>query len=118
MNGMAIHASDVVFQMLRAKEIGMLRPELVAGQAAPGRLFARQGGKADDLRGVGRFGVFLARTVTGFATLKFGPFVLAQSGFPMGTTVIALGLFLMARLAGFSSNVLRWVDRLMALRRG
>src|SRR5690349_18911349 len=52
-HGMAIHAAYVIFQMLRAEEIGVLFAELMAAEAALGRFLTRQRAKTDDLLRIG-----------------------------------------------------------------
>src|SRR6478672_10307038 len=71
-------ASHVVLQVRGAEKIGMLLAKLVASQTALGGLLRRQGGKADDLVGIPRFGVGFARPMAGFTTLPLNPMPLVQ----------------------------------------
>lgn len=114
-HGVTIHAANIIFQVLRTQEVGVLFTKLMAGEATLGRFLAREGGKTDDLGGIGRFGMFLAGTVAGFATLELHAFVFVQLGLPVRATVITFGLLLVAGLAGFSPYILRGIDALMAL---
>ena len=48
-NRMAINAPDIIFYMLRTKEVGVLLAKLMAAQAAFRRFLAAQCSQADDL---------------------------------------------------------------------
>src|SRR5436305_1550832 len=106
MHGVAVHAADIVFQVLGAQEIGMLFPEFMASQAALGRLFTGQRPKPDDLGRISRLGMFLARTMARFASLPLGSLVLGQISFPVRPPLEALALLFVAGLAGIRSYVL------------
>src|SRR6266481_6249590 len=49
----AVHAPNVVFQVLRPQEVAVLFAKFVAGEAALGRLFPRKSREPDDLRRIG-----------------------------------------------------------------
>src|SRR5215510_1825561 len=99
MHGMAIHAANIVLEVLRAQEVAVLFSEFMAAQAALGSLLPRQTGEADDLGRIGRFGVFLTRPVTGLASLPLRTGMLGQVRLPMRSLVKALALLLMTGLA-------------------
>src|SRR5579872_3026275 len=50
--GMAIKTSNIIFLVLRAKEVGMFFSQLMTGKTALARLFALQLGERDDFRNV------------------------------------------------------------------
>ena len=76
----------------------MLFTKLVAGEATLGRLLAREGGKTDDLGGIGRFRVLLAGTMAGLAALELDAFVFVQLGLPVRALIVTLGLLLVASI--------------------
>src|SRR5947207_9010706 len=100
MHRVAIHAADIVFQVLGAQEIGMLFPEFMASQAALGRLFTGQRPKPDDLGRISRLGMFLAGTMARFASLPLGSLVLGQISLPMRPPLVALVMLFVMGLAG------------------
>ena len=79
---------------------------------------AAQGSQADDLVWIRRFSMRFARAMARFATLPFRPLMFSQRGLPVRALVIALGDVFMAGLAGFRSDILRWINRLVTLRGG
>jgi len=113
---MAVHAPNVVFQVLGAEKVGVLFSELMAAQAALGGFFARERGKPDDLFRIGRLCVRLARPMAGFTALPFRTVALVQRGLPVRPLVVTFGLFFVAGFAGLSAHVLGRVNGLLALR--
>src|ERR1051326_8203463 len=103
---MAIHAADIIFDVLRAQKIGVLLAELMAAKAALGRLLTAERGQAQDLVGIARFGMRLSRAVTRFASLPLRPGVLGQRGLPLRSFVITFSNVFMAGFAGLRSHVL------------
>jgi len=93
----------------------VLFTKFMARKATLGGLFTRERAKANDLGGIGRFGVFLAGTMAGLAPLELHALVFVQLGLPVRAFVITLGFLLVTCLAGFSPHILRWVDGLVAL---
>ena len=53
MHRVAVHAANVILEVLLTQEVGMFFTKLMAGEAALGRLLARERGKADDLVRIG-----------------------------------------------------------------
>jgi len=109
MNRVTIVAADVVLYVRRTKEVGVFLARFMAAQAAFRCLLRRQTGETDNLAGIRRFSVFLDGAVASFTTLPLRSLVLGESGFPVGTFVIALGDVLMAGLTRVSPHILRWI---------
>src|SRR5947199_5404214 len=109
MDGVAIHASHVVFKVLRTEEVRMFFAELMAAQATLGGLFPRQTGKTDDLGGISRLGMFFARPVTGLAALPLRPLVFGEGRLPVRSLVETLAHVFVASLAGVGPHILRGI---------
>src|SRR5215468_347638 len=107
MDGVAIQATNVVFQVLRAQEVGMLFTKFMTAEASPGSFLAREAGKADDLGRIGRFRMFLAWPVTSFAALPLRTRMFGQFRLPMRSLTEALELFFVAGFAGVRAHILR-----------
>src|SRR5690349_6228427 len=106
---MAVHAADVVLEVLRAQEIRVLLAEFVAAQATLGRFLPPQGVQADNLGWIAGLGVLFARAVTSFAALPFLSSMFRKRRLPVRTLVIPFRYILMAGLAGFGADILRCV---------
>src|SRR5215831_6635585 len=82
-DGVAVNAPNIIFQVVRTQEVGMLFAELMAAQTTLGGFLARQTGEADDLGRIGRFSVLFAGSMTRFASLPLRACVLGQIGLPV-----------------------------------
>ena len=103
--GVAIDATYVVSEMLRAQEVSVFFSKLMAAQAPLGRLLSRQPGKTDDLLRISGLCVFLARPVAAFTALPLYA-VLVMQCLPMRSLVEGLSNLFMASFAGLCADIL------------
>ena len=102
---MAINATYVVLEVLRAQEVGVFFPKFVTSKTPFGRLLARQSDKTDDLFWIGRLGVSLAWPVAAFASLPLHSMLVMQC-LPVRSIIEGLADVFMAGFTSICPDIL------------
>ena len=102
---MAIYATYIVLEVLRAQEVGVFFPKFVTAQAALRRLLSRKARKADDLIGIRGLCVFLSWSMAALTSLPLNA-VLVMQCFPVRSFIERLANVFVAGLTCICTDVL------------